>query len=87
MAHHPHRYGLAGVGHDPCTLGQHHLGIVREETDELLASLRHEIGARERAFAHEVRLGLADGPVEAGVLGGDRAVGILSDDNVTLLGA
>ena len=43
--------------------------------------------AGERALADEVGLGLADRPGEAGVVRGQRAVGVLADDDVALLGA
>ena len=45
------------------------------------------IGRAQRALADEVRLVLADRPAQARIIGRDRAVGILADDDVALLGA
>ena len=87
MAEHGHRLRLGRVGDDLGAFLQHDLRVVGQEADELLAALRDHVGAGERALADEVGLGLADRPGEAGVVGGQRAVGVLADDDVALLGA
>ena len=77
-------FGSATICAPSC---EHDRRVVGEQADELLAALRHHVGAGERALADEVGLGLADRPGEAGVVRRQRAVGVLADDDVALLGA
>ena len=58
MAEHGHRLRLVRVGDDLRAFLQHDLRVVGQQADELLAALRHHVGAGERALADEVGLGL-----------------------------
>ena len=60
--------------------------IVGQKPDQLLAIVRQHIGARERPLADEILLRLSDHPVEAEVGERHRAVGLLTDDDIALLG-
>ncbi len=60
--------------------------IVGQEPDELLAIRRQHIGTCERAFADEILFRFPDRPIEAQVVERHRAVGLLADDDVALLG-
>ena len=52
-----------------------------------LRSGRAQVGARPAALADEVGLRLGDDPAQAEIVGRHRAVGLLADDDVALLGA
>src|SRR5690606_12899301 len=60
---------------------------VRHQTDQLLAAIPHEIGTLQAADTDEIRLLLRDGPAIAGIVRRDRAIGVLPDDEIALLGA
>ncbi len=74
------------VGDDLPALRQDGLRIVGQQADEVLAIAARGVRARERAAAEEV-LALGDDPVHAEIDGRHRAVGVLPDDDESLLGA
>src|SRR3546814_3154283 len=66
---------------------EHDGRICGVETDKLLPALRHERRPVERTLSDKIGLRLADSPAKPDVIGSDRAVGFLSDDDIALLGA
>src|ERR1700722_9425062 len=60
--------------------------MVRQKPDQLFATLHQHIGTRERSLADEILLRLSDRPIEAKVGERHRAVGLLTDDDIALLG-
>src|SRR5579863_1798354 len=67
-------------------LFEHESRIVGQKSDELVAIGREHIRARERPLADEVLLRFADRPVETEIGERRRAVGVLADDDIALLG-
>ena len=76
----------AGRVHDVAAFGQDLGGVVGEQADELLAVGANGIGAAEGALAEEV-LAAGEQAAEADVVGRDRTVGFLADDDEALFGA
>ena len=69
------------------TFGKHERRIFGQQADELLPlPALSRIRARQRTLAEEVTRRLRDQSAHAEVVRGHRAVGILPDDDVTLLG-
>src|SRR4051812_19289705 len=60
MSEHAHRDCLMSVHHDLGALVEHLIGVVRQQSDELLAAGADNVGAGERALADEVRFRLGD---------------------------
>lgn len=82
-----HRVGDGAGLHDLRALWQHHGGVVGQDADELFAVDPLVLRSGEGPFAEEVDLLLGHGPGHAEVLRGGGAVGFLTDDGETLLGA
>src|SRR5688572_3894761 len=87
MAEGANRNGLPGIRDELGALLDDQAWIFGEEPDQLIAVRQCEIRARERAFADEVALRLADHPVEPEVVRRDRAVRFLPDDDKATLRA
>src|SRR5260370_801144 len=89
VADHLHRRGRqpAGSGGDDLAAFGHDKGrILGEESDELRPSGPRQIAARQAALADEIRLLLVDDPAHAEIERRDRAVGIVADSDIALLG-
>src|SRR4029079_9628811 len=79
--------GRIGCGCDLRPLLQDRYAIAREKSDELAPPGRGKIGFSQGALADKIALVLADGPGKARVVGCDRAVRVLPDNDVALFGA
>src|SRR3546814_10847260 len=60
--------------------------IPRPEAHKLFAARLGHRGSRQRSFAHKIRFRLADRPCETGVVRCHRAISLLPNDDITLLG-
>ncbi len=85
--HRDRRGGQYAVGDQLGALGEEDGRVHGQQADEVLAVGADGVGAGVGALADEVGLLLRHRPAHAQVLRGDRAVGVLTDDRVALLGA
>src|SRR5882762_1061536 len=86
MPKHRHRLRLVRIGDDLGTLFENRVRILGDQPDELLSAFLDEVWTLHAANADKIRLLLRHRPGKSGVVGRNRAIGILSDDDVSLLG-
>src|SRR5882757_1156282 len=81
-----HRRPLTRLGGDLRTFFERDAGTTRAQSDQLFAVRGLHRLALQRALADEIRFGLADRPRETGIVRRHGAIGVLTHDDVTLLG-
>ena len=83
MTHHRHRPFAGRLIDQLRTFGQHPGRIFAEQPDQLLAVLAQRIRSTQRPFANEILI-LGNDPVHPQVHRGDRTVGVLPHDHISL---